>query len=114
MASSIASRWLRATLSLPCIRALLTAVCLLALGSTLYAQTATAHYSGAQSTVPTSLAIFPLGGIGVDAAGNVYLSSFNAGGILKETLSGGFYTESTISTRMPPATSTSPAIPAGY
>jgi sugar lactone lactonase YvrE len=100
--ASITSRWLRATLSLPGILSgLLTAACLLALGPAIHAQTATAHYSGAQNTVPTSLAIFPLGGLGVDAAGNVYVSSSSGVEILKETLSSGFYTESTISTSSP-------------
>jgi sugar lactone lactonase YvrE len=99
MASSGTFRWLRATLSLPGIPSrLLTAACLLAPGSVIHAQTATAHYSGAQSTVPTSAAIFPSGGIGVDAAGNVYLSSSSGAAILKETLSGGFYTETSFST----------------
>ena len=55
----------------------------------------TAHFSGAQITVPTS-ALNDNYGIAVDGSGNVYVADSGHGRVLKETLSGGGYTESTI------------------
>jgi sugar lactone lactonase YvrE len=95
LVSSIISRRRSATLSSILSRFLIAAG-MVALCSAVRAQTATAHYSGAQSAVPVSTPIAGNGGIGVDAAGNVYLSSFDGDQVVKETLSGGFYTESTI------------------
>jgi hypothetical protein len=95
--SSVISRRRSATLSSSVVlRKFLIAPGMVALGSAVHAQTATAHYSGAQSSVAVSATINSIGGIGVDAAGNVYLSDLDGEQVVKETLSSDFYTESTI------------------
>ena len=94
MASFLASG---ATLTLPCsLSRLLAATFLLALGSTVNAQTATAHFSGAMNTIPTVQPSDAAGGIAVDALGNLYVASLAGNTVLKESLSGDVYTESTI------------------
>ena len=58
-----------------------------------YAQTA--HFSGTQVTLPTSMLSNPKS-IAVDANGNVYIADLSNNRVLKETLSNGSYTESTV------------------
>lgn len=94
MASFLASG---ATLTLPCsLSRLFATTFLLALGSTVNAQTATAHFSGAQNTILTVQPSDAAGGIAVDALGNLYVASLAGHTLLKESLSGDVYTESTI------------------
>ncbi len=57
----------------------------------------TAHFSGAQSIVPTSNLNQPIG-VAIDGGGNIYITDSWNGRVLKETLSGGSYTESTVAT----------------
>jgi sugar lactone lactonase YvrE len=76
----------------------LAASFVLAWGVALHAQTAQAHFSGGQSTVPTSKLIYP-GGVAVDARDNLYIADTGNGRVLKETLSGSLYTESTVADR---------------
>lgn len=71
----------------------LAATCLLALPAAVHSQTA--HFSGAQSTVPTSKLNNP-DGVAVDSGGTVYIDDTHNSRILKETLSGGTYIESSI------------------
>jgi DNA-binding beta-propeller fold protein YncE len=74
-----------------------TAALIIVLGvffcSTAAAQTA--HFRGAQSTVPTSGLNFP-NGVAVDGSGNVYIADTDNNRVLKETLSAGGYTQSTV------------------
>ena len=74
-----------------------TAALIIVLGvffcSTAAAQTA--HFRGAQSTVPTSGLNFP-NGVAVDGSGNVYIADTDNNRVLKETLSAGSYTQSTV------------------
>ena len=72
---------------------LFAVTCLFALPAAIRAQTA--HFSGAQGTVPTSKLNAPHG-VAVDGSGNVYIADTGSSRLLKETFSGGFYTESTI------------------
>jgi len=76
----------------------LAAAVVLALGAALHAQTAQAHFSGGQSTVPTSKLIYPQG-VALDARDNLYIADTGNGRVLKETLSGGLYSESTVADR---------------
>jgi sugar lactone lactonase YvrE len=76
----------------------LAASFVLAWGVALHAQTAQAHFSGGQSTVPTSKLIYP-NGVAVDGRDNLYIADTANGRVLKETLSGSLYTESTIADR---------------
>jgi sugar lactone lactonase YvrE len=76
----------------------LTAGFVLALGVALHAQTAQAHFSGGQSTVPTSKLVYPEG-VAVDARDNLYIADTANGRVLKETPSGSLYTESTVADR---------------
>ncbi len=55
----------------------------------------TAHFSGAEVIVPTSSMNQP-DGIAVDGSGNLYIVDSENGRVVKETLSGSVYTESTI------------------
>jgi DNA-binding beta-propeller fold protein YncE len=58
-----------------------------------------AHLSGVQSTVGASVPTsgsFLGGGLAVDGNGNVYMVDFGGNRVLKETLSAGVYTETTI------------------
>src|ERR1700750_719156 len=59
----------------------------------LHAQTA--HLSGVQSVVPTSKLDIPYG-VAVDGSGNIYIADTYNNRVLKEPLSEGIYTESTI------------------
>jgi hypothetical protein len=69
-----------ATLTLPCsLSRLLAATFLLALGSTVSAQTATAHFSGAMNTIPTVQPSDAAGGIAVDDSVGGMLVSLNGG-----------------------------------
>ena len=74
-----------------------TAALIIVLGvffcSTAAAQTA--HFRGAQSTVPTSGLNFP-NGVAVDGSGNVYIADTDNNRVLKETLSAGSYTQSIV------------------
>ena len=54
-----------------------------------------AHFSEGQSNVPSSQLRSPEG-VAVDAGGNVYIADTGHGRVLKETLSQGGYTESTV------------------
>ncbi len=83
-----------ATLPYRCLAASLV----LALGVALHAQTAQAHFSGGQSTVPTSKLVYPEG-VAVDARDNLYIADTANGRVLKETPSGSLYTESTVADR---------------
>jgi sugar lactone lactonase YvrE len=76
----------------------LAAAVVLALGAALHAQTAQAHFSGGQNTVPTSKLVYP-GGVAVDARDNLYIADTGNGRVLKETPLGSLYTESTIADR---------------
>jgi hypothetical protein len=61
----------------------------------------TAQFSGAQSTIPTSVQS-NLYGVAVDGNRNVYIANPGLGTILEETLSNsGTYTESTIVSGLP-------------
>ena len=55
----------------------------------------TAHFSGAQITVPTSSLAYPYG-VAADASGDVYIAESGRNQVLKETLSGKSYTESIV------------------
>jgi sugar lactone lactonase YvrE len=72
----------------------LTAICLLFLSAATQAQTA-AHYGGGQSTLPTGKLSYPEW-LAIDAGGNLYIFDAGITRVLKETLSGGVYTQSTI------------------
>jgi NHL repeat len=74
------------------LRRLLAAACLLAFPAALSAQTA--EFSWVQSTVGTGLSIDH--GVAVDGSGNVYIADSGNHRVLKETLSGGAYTQSTV------------------
>ncbi len=54
----------------------------------------TAQFAGAQTTVVGGLG-FPFW-VAADSSGNVYIADFGSNSVLKETLSGGSYTQSTI------------------
>jgi streptogramin lyase len=56
-----------------------------------------AHFSGSQSVVPTSSLNSP-DGVAVDGTGNLYIADTWHQRVLKETLSGGIYTESIVDT----------------
>jgi sugar lactone lactonase YvrE len=90
VASFIGSVW-------PC-SALLAATCLLSLDAAMYAQTV--HFGGGQSTLPTGKLNFPES-VAVDAGGNLYILDAGTTRVLKETPSGGVYTQSTIA-QLPP------------
>lgn len=67
-------------------------------GSVAHAATPpTVHFSGGQSVLPSSELDGPYG-LAVDGSGNVYIADSLNHRVLKETLSGGSYTESTIPT----------------
>ena len=67
-----------------------------AVSSVSYAEAQVAHFYAAQSTIGTGIDV--PAGIAIDSAGNVYVTEQNSGRVLKETLSGGTYTQSTIVT----------------
>jgi hypothetical protein len=52
---------------------------------------------GAESTLPSSTLAYPFG-VAVDGSGNVYIADAGNNRVLKETLSAGVYTESTVPT----------------
>lgn len=60
---------------------------------TAYAQKA--HFSGAQTTIPTSTLNYPYG-VAVDTRGDVYVANSGLGKVLKENLSTSGYSESSI------------------
>jgi streptogramin lyase len=75
---------------------LLLAICILAsITGAATAQTAT--FSGSQSAIPTSSLNNPLG-VAVDQNGSIYIADAGNKRILKETLSGGVFTESIVAT----------------
>lgn len=95
MASLIDSVWSYVILRSRASRStLLATICLLSLGTAMHAQTA-AHFGGAQSTVPTGTLSAPEW-VAVDAGGNLYILDAGTARVLKETLSGGVYTQSTV------------------
>lgn len=61
-------------------------------------QAQTAHFSAAQSAVPTSTLDSPEG-VAIDASGNIYVADTWHSRVLKETLSGSTYIESVVDTR---------------
>ena len=58
-------------------------------------QAQSAHFSGVQATVPTSSSLSSPYGIAIDGSGNIYIADSGNGRILKETLSGHSYIETT-------------------
>src|SRR5581483_1758591 len=50
---------------------------------------------GTKSILPTSALAYPFG-MAVDAGGSIYIADTNNGRVLKETLMGGAYSESTV------------------
>jgi sugar lactone lactonase YvrE len=65
--------------------------------STSHAQTATAHFSGSQFKMPFTSLNNPRQ-VAVDANGTLYIADSSNNRVLKETLSGGSYTQTTIGT----------------
>jgi streptogramin lyase len=74
---------------------LCAAAFLTACGLSPAAKAQTAHFSGAQTTIPTSTLNYPYG-VAVDSSGNIYLTNSGFGKVFKETPSEGGYTESSI------------------
>jgi sugar lactone lactonase YvrE len=58
---------------------------------------ASAHFSGIQSTMPATGLKTPYG-IAIDATGNIYIADAGNNRVLKETVSGGTYTQSVVPT----------------